>query len=235
MGTPEVFRSGHTPADPNHAAAVADGTPPAPRGSGPGPVPPENRPGHHAGKDQDKPTRRPPTPRSARGRGTGRRRRAEERSATAARPAAGTAGSSSEEHPTTFAFAFDDARMRLAARVAGVTPDTSGVEVRGGRLTVRFGRWSLRTPVANVAGTTRTGPYEWWKVAGPPHLSLADRGVTFATTTEGGLCIRFHEPVPAIMPTGLIRHPAATVTVADPDGLAAALAAARDAAAAATG
>lgn len=233
MGTPEVFRSGHTPADPNHAAAVADGTPPAPRGAGPGPVPPDNRPGHRASTDQDKPTRRPPTPRSARRRGS--RRTAAERAASGEAAAAEAApteatGSPVDDGATTFPFAVGDARMRLAGRLAGVTPGTSGVEVADGRLTVRFGHWSLSTPVANVNGTTRTGPYAWWKVAGPPHLSLADRGVTFATTTEGGLCIEFHEPVPAIMPTGLVRHPSATVTVADPEGLAAAIAAARQAA-----
>ena len=54
------------------------------------------------------------------------------------------------------------------------------------------------------------------KVLGPPHLSFTDRGVTFATNRDLGLCIRFHEPVPAIAPFGLLRHPGATVTVADP-------------------
>jgi hypothetical protein len=82
----------------------------------------------------------------------------------------------------------------------------------------------LRTPIANVAGTEVTGPYRWWKVAGPAHLSLADGGVTFATTTRAGLCIRFHEPVPAAVPKELLRHSSATVTVADPAALAAALA-----------
>jgi hypothetical protein len=35
--------------------------------------------------------------------------------------------------------------------------------------------------------------------------------------------VSFVEPVPAIEPTGRLRHPGATVTVADPDALAAAL------------
>ena len=54
--------------------------------------------------------------------------------------------------------------------------------------------------------------------AGPPHLSLADRGITFATNRQRGLCIRLHRPHPAIDPLGLIRHPGVTVTVGDVDG-----------------
>ncbi len=56
-------------------------------------------------------------------------------------------------------------------------------------------------------------------VAGGPHLSFADRGATFATSTEGGVCIRFHRPVRALLPFGPLRHPALTVTVAEPDRL----------------
>ena len=55
------------------------------------------------------------------------------------------------------------------------------------------------------------------------HLSLTDRGVTFATNSRQGLCVSFVELVHAIEPTGVLRHPAATVTVADPEALAAAL------------
>lgn len=56
-------------------------------------------------------------------------------------------------------------------------------------------------------------------------LSLADAGVTFASSTAAGLCLRFAEPVPALLPGGWLRHPGATVTVADPDALARVLAA----------
>ncbi|HEY8547365.1 MAG TPA: hypothetical protein VIL36_20025 [Acidimicrobiales bacterium] len=104
-------------------------------------------------------------------------------------------------------------------------PNTAHVEIGDGELHVRFGLWSLRTPVANVASTEVTGPYRWWKVAGPARLSLADGGVTFATTTRKGLCIQFREPVPAALPKELLHHRSVTVTVADPETLAAALAA----------
>jgi hypothetical protein len=44
-----------------------------------------------------------------------------------------------------------------------------------------------------------------------------------ATNGERGLCIIFREPIPGIEPTGILRHPAITLTVADCEGLAAAL------------
>jgi hypothetical protein len=50
-------------------------------------------------------------------------------------------------------------------------------------------------------------------------LAVTDRGLTFATNGERGVLISFHEPVPGLEPTGLLRHPELTVTVADIDGL----------------
>ncbi len=120
---------------------------------------------------------------------------------------------------THFEFEFEPS-MRLPALAVGVVPSRAEVEVGERDLTVRFGMWSLTTPLTNVADATVTGPYAWYKVAGPPHLSFADGGITFATSTQGGVCIRFHEPVPAALPIGLLRHPSATVTVADPEALA---------------
>jgi hypothetical protein len=110
-----------------------------------------------------------------------------------------------------FAFRFHPLYRALAVPF-GVTPDTSLVEVLDGHLIVRFGPWYLHTPVANVVGCERSGPYSVSKTAGPARLSLADRGATFATNPDAGLCIRFAEPVPAIDPFGIIRHPAITVT-----------------------
>jgi hypothetical protein len=123
---------------------------------------------------------------------------------------------------TLFPFAFAPA-YRLPALVLGITPATTSVRVVDDELLVRFGPWSLRTPLSNIAGAERTGGFAFIKTAGPPHLSFSDRGVTFATNAEAALCVQFHEPVPAIEPTGRIRHPGATMTVADPDGLARAL------------
>ena len=97
---------------------------------------------------------------------------------------------------------------------------------RGERLLrARFGFWEVNTPLANVVDKTRTGPYALPKTIGPPHLSLRDRGLTFATSNHSGLCITFAEAVPGVEPLGLLRHPWLTVTVTDVAGLAVALAA----------
>ncbi|WP_101525583.1 hypothetical protein [Nocardioides houyundeii] len=122
-----------------------------------------------------------------------------------------------------FDFAFSPA-YRLPARAFGINPDTAWVQVAGGYLTARFGPWRLRTSVDNVVSTDVTGDYWWLKTVGPPHLSLRDRGVSMATNRDRGLCVRFELPVRALDPTGTIRHPGATFTVADPEGLAAAIA-----------
>ncbi len=121
-----------------------------------------------------------------------------------------------------FPFAFAPS-YRLPALAFGVTPRTAMVCVQDGDLRVRFGLWTLRTPLANVAGAELSGGFGFLKTAGPAHLSFADRGVTFATNGERALCVRFHEPVVAIDPTRTIKHPGATITVADPAGLATAL------------
>jgi hypothetical protein len=117
-----------------------------------------------------------------------------------------------------FEFAFDPRFERLA-RLFGVRPETAWVDVDGERLCARFGPWRLETLLDNVAGAEITGPFQAWKVAGPAHLGLGDRGLTFGTNAERGVCIVFRDPVPGIEPTGRLRHPGLTVTVADPEGL----------------
>ncbi len=124
---------------------------------------------------------------------------------------------------TRFPFAFAPS-YRIPALVFGIVPATTWVEVGDGELRARFGPWSLRTPLENVASATESGGFGFLKTAGPAHLSFSDRGVTFATNGESALCVTFHRPVRAIDPTGLVRHPGATFTVADPAGLRAALA-----------
>ena len=124
----------------------------------------------------------------------------------------------SSRFPFTFTRAY-----RLAALPFGITPRSAYVEVAGDELRVRYGPWSLRTPRSNVSSTELTGGFTFLKTAGPPHLSFADRGVTFASNGDRALCVQFHEPVPAIDPTKRIVHPGATLTVADPEGLRAAL------------
>src|SRR6476646_9171331 len=121
-----------------------------------------------------------------------------------------------------FPFRFDPA-YRLPALAFGIVPSTAWVEVSDDELRARFGLWSLRTPRSNVAGVEETGGFQFVKTAGPAHLSFSDRGVTFATNGDRAACVRFLRPVRAIDPTGLIRHPGGTFTVADPPALIAAL------------
>ena len=121
-------------------------------------------------------------------------------------------------------FPFRFARSyRPVALVFGITPATAHVEVADGELRVRYGPWRLRTPVTNVRDTQRTGGFAWLKTVGPPHLSFADRGVAFTTNGDDALCVRFHEPVTVLDPTGRLRHPGATLSVVDPAALDAAL------------
>ena len=115
------------------------------------------------------------------------------------------------------------ASYRLPALAVGVTPATAYVEVTDTELHVRFGLWRLRTPRSNVASVERTGGFAFLKTAGPPHLSFTDKGVTFATNGDDAVCARFVDPVVVLDPTGRIRHPGATMTVADPAALADAL------------
>jgi hypothetical protein len=120
-----------------------------------------------------------------------------------------------------FGFAFSPV-LSWPLALLGVTPWTAHVDVTDEDLIVRFGPWSLTTPRWNVEGASVTGPYLPFRVLGT-HLSLADRGVTFGTSWHRGVCVRFREPVAAALPTGLLKHPAVTVTVEDPEGLVALL------------
>lgn len=121
---------------------------------------------------------------------------------------------------STLRFPFEFARAyRPAAALFGVVPATSYVEVSATELHVRFGLWSLRTGLANISNLELSGDYSYVKTAGPAHLSFTDKGVTFATNGDRGVCMSFRHPVRAIEPFGLLRHPGATVTVADPQGL----------------
>ena len=119
---------------------------------------------------------------------------------------------------STHRFAFSRA-FRFAALPFGIRPSTCRVELLGSHLTATFGPWSLSTPISNIADAQPSGPYGWPKVIGPPHLSIQDLGITFATNPTAGVCMSFHEPVPGIEPFGRLRHPGLTVTVEEPERL----------------
>jgi hypothetical protein len=123
-----------------------------------------------------------------------------------------------------FDFAFDRLTRPLLA-VIGVVPSTAHVTLDGDRLVARFGPWSCETTVDNVVSVELTGPYRAYRAIGP-RASMADRGLTFGSTTAGGVCLCFREPVHGLDPFGAVAHPGLTVTVADRDGFATAVRAA---------
>ena len=94
------------------------------------------------------------------------------------------------------------------------------MEVGDEAFEARFGPWRVRTPLTNITDVDVTGPYAFWKTAGPARLAITDRGLTFATNGERGVLIVFATPVRGLDPLGILRHPELTVTVADVDGLA---------------
>jgi hypothetical protein len=159
---------------------------------GPAPIPEDNLPGHHPPVEQDKPTGPPPKPK---------------------RRVKSVPGPETER----FGFRFEPVMQALALPF-GIRPSNAWVEV-GDEVHIAFGPWHMRFPRADVEDVQETTDYWLPKVAGPPHLSFADRGITFATNRKRGLCIQLANPHPGIGPFGLIRHPGATVTVDDIDGL----------------
>lgn len=116
-----------------------------------------------------------------------------------------------------FEFAFEKKYLPALAAI-GVTPLTARVDVDDDVLDARFGPWHCRTPLGNITCVQQTGPYSAIKAIGA-RGSLADRGATFGTTTAGGVCVEFREPVKILDPSGMILHPGLTLTVSDRDGL----------------
>lgn len=114
-----------------------------------------------------------------------------------------------------FDFAFEKKYLPALAAI-GVTPLTAKVDVSEKTLDARFGPWRCRTSVRNIACVQRTGPYSAVKAIGA-RGSFADKGATFGTTTAGGVCVEFKQPVKILDPSGIILHPALTLTVADLD------------------
>ena len=103
----------------------------------------------------------------------------------------------------------------------GVRPSKDGVTLTDdGRFVATFGLLKLETELTNVDGAHITSGYRWWTAVGA-RMSFTDDGLTFGTNADRGVCVHFRKKVP----TSLRRsgHSALTVTVADPEGLIAAL------------
>lgn len=119
-------------------------------------------------------------------------------------------------------FSFDfQSRYRYLLLPLGVHPGNSFVAITDDDdLYVKFGPWKVTTPLSNISGFEVSGDYQWYKAIGI-RGSFVDYGLTFGSTTKQGLCVKFAEKIPALVVGP--RHPGLTVTVADVDGLAAAL------------
>jgi hypothetical protein len=107
----------------------------------------------------------------------------------------------------------------IAARPFGITPERAWVQIDDEHLLANYGPWRLRTTLANISRVAITGPYRFYRTAGPARLGITNGGLTFASNGERGVLLSFRKRVPAIDPLGLIRHPELTVTVADVGGL----------------
>jgi hypothetical protein len=121
----------------------------------------------------------------------------------------------------TFAFRFDPGYRPLLLGL-GVHPGNSSVTLTDDdRFVARFGRWVVDTPLANIDCVEITGPYRAHRAIGV-RGSAVDRGLTFGSSTKGGVCVTCREPLPKLLP-GMEHHPGLTVTVVDLEGLAGAV------------
>jgi hypothetical protein len=103
----------------------------------------------------------------------------------------------------------------------GVRPTKDGVTLTDdGRFVATYGFVRIETHIDNIDGAHATSGYRWWTAIGA-RRSFVDDGLTFGTNHDAGVCVHFHERVRSILrPSG---HSALTVTVADVEGLIAAL------------
>jgi hypothetical protein len=103
----------------------------------------------------------------------------------------------------------------------GVRPSKDGVTLTDdSRLVAKFGFVHLETARDNIDEAHITTGYRWWTAAGA-RMSFVDDGLAFGTNAAGGVCVHFGTKVPsALRRSG---HSALTVTVADLEGLVAAL------------
>ena len=122
-----------------------------------------------------------------------------------------------------FEFSFA-ATYRSLARVFGITPSNSWAEVSDERFRARYGPFRFSTPLQNITDVSITGPYALLKTTGPARVGITDAGLTFASNGDRGVLLTFATPVSGRGPLKLLlRHPELTVTVAEPERLAALL------------
>ncbi len=108
-----------------------------------------------------------------------------------------------------------DPRFRLMLAPMRLGAD-DGVTITDETFTATFGWKRVEVPMTNVVEAHATHDYQWFKAIGM-RLSFVDDGLTFGTSTHGGVCVHFDERIPKVI--GPRDHSALTVTVDDLDGL----------------
>jgi hypothetical protein len=109
-------------------------------------------------------------------------------------------------------------RARGVVRLWSARPESAFVDLDD-ELDAHFGRFRLRTPVANIASWRIEGPFRWITAIGV-RRSFRGGDVSFAGSPHGGVRIDFKQP----MRWGFLHVPAIYVGVDDLEGLAAELA-----------
>jgi hypothetical protein len=109
-------------------------------------------------------------------------------------------------------------RTRGVVRLWSARPESAYVDLDD-ELEVHFGRFVLRTPVANIASWRIEGPFRWITAIGV-RRSFRGGDVSFAGSPHGGVRIDFKQGIP----WGLLHVPAIYVGVDDLERLAAELA-----------
>ena len=107
--------------------------------------------------------------------------------------------------------------MFLSLRLRG---DDGVTLTSNGTFRATFGWFTVETPISNIDHTDISGPHRWYTAVGA-RLSFADDGLTFGTNHRRGLCLGFVDKIPKVI--GTKDHSALWVSVADPEGLAAAI------------
>lgn len=108
-------------------------------------------------------------------------------------------------------------RSRPVLLLFGVRDDNAYVDIDT-HLDAHFGRFRMRTPLANISRWRLEGPWLWLTAIGV-RMGIRRGDITFGGTHRGGVRLDFREPVP----WGRRRAPTLYVTIEDLEGFGAAL------------
>jgi hypothetical protein len=117
-----------------------------------------------------------------------------------------------------FPFRFESVLWRLGVLPFGVTPGRAYVDLDDAGVHARFGPYRMEVPLSNIARFAIRGPYRSWRAVGM-RQTLGVWDVSFGSSARDGVYLEFVQP----QRWAVGRHPALTVTVADPEAFTAAL------------